>query len=205
MVGAEDILAAQFTPMITRSGEMVGVLSTQYRRPCRPSEDELRLIDLLAWTAAEFVERHRADAVLRRMTNVPGIGILTFDIVSGALIDANDAFLAMSGYTRGQVERRELTWRRMTPPEHVAVSEEQMRQLASTGRIGPYEKEYFRSDGSRSWMLFSGASVGGGRVVEYCIELSMGWSPGSDPSTSSRRAIPLAPGSGVSGEALGPA
>jgi signal transduction histidine kinase len=60
----------------------------------------------------------------------------------------------------------------MTPPEHVAVSERQMESFAATGRIGPYEKEYFRKDGSRSWMVFAGAALGDGTVVEYCIDVS---------------------------------
>jgi two-component system CheB/CheR fusion protein len=78
----------------------------------------------------------------------------------------------MTGYTRRQVERGELTWRTMTPPEYVNRSELQFRALAETGRIGPYEKEYFRADGSRSWLLFAGASLGDGRVVEYCVDLA---------------------------------
>lgn len=109
---------------------------------------------------------------LRRMTNVDAAGILTFDAATGTLIDANDAFLRMSGYRREQIDRRELDWRAMTPPEYVAASEEQMRQLPLTGRIGPYEKEYFRADGSRYWMLFAGAEMGDGTVVEYCIDIS---------------------------------
>ncbi len=62
---ADGIRATQSTPMVSRSGEMVGVLSTQFREPHRPSASELRLIDLLAWTAAEFVTRHQTDAALR--------------------------------------------------------------------------------------------------------------------------------------------
>jgi signal transduction histidine kinase/ActR/RegA family two-component response regulator/transcriptional regulator with GAF, ATPase, and Fis domain len=63
---AEGILAAQSTPMISRKGETMGVLSTQFRAPHRPSDEELRLVDLLAWTAADFVEHHQAQAKLRR-------------------------------------------------------------------------------------------------------------------------------------------
>jgi PAS domain S-box-containing protein len=62
---AEGIQAMQSTPMVSRRGETVGVLSTQYRQRYRPTEHQLRLIDLLAWTAADFVERHNADAQLR--------------------------------------------------------------------------------------------------------------------------------------------
>lgn len=65
VMAAEGIKALHATPMITRGGETVGVLTTQHGRPVTPSNDDLRLIDLLAWTAAEFVERQRTDAALR--------------------------------------------------------------------------------------------------------------------------------------------
>jgi hypothetical protein len=38
--------------------------------------------------------------------------------------------------------------------------------------IGPYEKEYYRADGSRSRMLFAGAALGDGKVIEYCNDLT---------------------------------
>ncbi len=50
---ADGILATQSTPMISRKGETVGVLSTQFREPHRPSEDQLKLFDILAWSAAD--------------------------------------------------------------------------------------------------------------------------------------------------------
>lgn len=120
---------------------------------------------------ATLRERMRVEESLRRMTDVPGVGILTFEIATGVLLEANDAFLTMSGYTRAQIERGALTWRSMTPPEHIASSETQWLRLTETGRLGPYEKELFRANGSRSTML-SGASVGGGRVVEYCVAVA---------------------------------
>ncbi|TVP76485.1 PAS domain S-box protein, partial [Thioalkalivibrio sp.] len=107
---------------------------------------------------------------LRRMLSIDGVGVLIFD-GSGTLVDANDAFLKLSGYSRAEIEARALNWRAMTPSEHMAESERQMRLLAETGRIGPYEKEYWRKDGSRSWMLFAGASLGDGTAVEYCFDV----------------------------------
>jgi PAS domain S-box-containing protein len=65
-VHADGIRASQSTPMASRSGETIGVISTQFRQPHRPSDHELRLVDMLAWTAGEFLERHRADAALRQ-------------------------------------------------------------------------------------------------------------------------------------------
>jgi PAS domain S-box-containing protein len=52
------------------------------------------------------------------------------------------------------------------------ASYEQMKQFEVTGRIGPYEKEYFRKDGSRWWFVFAGASLGDGTIVEFCIDVS---------------------------------
>ncbi|HKU62888.1 MAG TPA: response regulator [Gemmatimonadales bacterium] len=186
LLGAEDvrhfrisgIRAIQSTPLVTREGRLVGMFSTQWRHTHVPDERQLRLIDILGRQAADFLERRHATAALlaseerqRQMANVPGVGILTFDEATGTLLDSNDSFLAISGYTRDQIERRELTWQRMTPPEYMAVSEGQILRLQATGLIGPYQKEYFRADGSRSWLLFTGASMGDGRIVEYCIDL----------------------------------
>jgi two-component sensor histidine kinase len=78
----------------------------------------------------------------------------------------------MTGYSRSEMAARELTWRKMTPPEWLEISEEQMKQLEATGRIGPYEKQYFLKDGSRSWMLFAGASLDDGTTVEYCLDIN---------------------------------
>jgi PAS domain S-box-containing protein len=108
---------------------------------------------------------------LRSMVNIPGVGVLTWEPSTGRLIDANDAFLEMSGYTREQIESLPMTWRYLTPEEQHAESERQMHQLADTGRLGPYEKDLIRADGSRSRMLYAGAAISDQTVVEYCIDL----------------------------------
>jgi PAS domain S-box-containing protein len=127
----------------------------------------------------DISERRRVEVALRaseerlkRMVNVEGVGVLVWGLPDGRLLSANDFFLRMFGYTREEVESRPLTWRDMTPPEYVAVSEAQLAGFAETGRIGPYEKEYFRKDGTRAWMVFAGASLGDDTVVEYCIDVS---------------------------------
>ena len=113
----------------------------------------------------------RSEERLRRMINVDGVGVLVWALPEGRLIGANDHFLRMFGYARAEVESGTLTWRDMTPSEYIAVSEKQLEGFAETGRIGPYEKEYFRKDGSRAWMVFAGATLGDGTVVEYCIDV----------------------------------
>ncbi len=107
---------------------------------------------------------------LRQVLETDAVGVLFFDR-QGTVIDSNQAFLRLTGYSREDVDLRALTWRIMTPPEWVEASEQQMENLTKTGRIGPYEKEYLRKDGSRAWMLFAGRSLDDGSIVEYCINI----------------------------------
>lgn len=53
------IRAIQSTPLITRSGVIVGVLSTHFHEPHRPTARELNLADLLARQAVDFIENAR--------------------------------------------------------------------------------------------------------------------------------------------------
>jgi PAS domain S-box-containing protein len=122
--------------------------------------------------------RREAEAALRastermqRVLETDAVGMLFFD-ASGTLVQANDVFLRMSGYSRAELERGELTWQRMTPSEWLPISNEQMAKLEATGRIGPYEKQYFLKDGSRRWMMFAGRDLGDGTVAEYCFDIS---------------------------------
>lgn len=48
--------ACHSTPLITRSGNIIGVLSVHFRRSRRPSERETRLMDLYAQMAADIIE-----------------------------------------------------------------------------------------------------------------------------------------------------
>ncbi len=57
--------AVHSTPLITRSGKLVGVLSTHFRQPHRPSDREIHLIDLCARQAVDFIENAQLYAQLR--------------------------------------------------------------------------------------------------------------------------------------------
>jgi C4-dicarboxylate-specific signal transduction histidine kinase len=45
-------------------------------------------------------------------------------------------------------------------------------KFQALGLIGPYEKEYFRKDGTRQWFVFAGSSLGNNSCVEFCIDIS---------------------------------
>lgn len=60
------IRAVQSTPLVSRAGRLIGMISTHWRRPHRPSERELGRLDVLARQAADLIERGQSEAALRR-------------------------------------------------------------------------------------------------------------------------------------------
>jgi GAF domain-containing protein len=59
------IRAGQSTPLVARSGRLLGMISTHWRRPHRPTERELQPLDVLARQAADLIERNEAEKALR--------------------------------------------------------------------------------------------------------------------------------------------
>ena len=56
----------QATPLFSRNGEPLGMISTYFRQPHHFLEHDLRFLDLYAHLAAEFIESKRAEERLRR-------------------------------------------------------------------------------------------------------------------------------------------
>jgi hypothetical protein len=52
--------AVQTIPLIARTGHLVGMISTHWRKPHRPSARELQLLDVLAQQATELMERNES-------------------------------------------------------------------------------------------------------------------------------------------------
>jgi signal transduction histidine kinase len=59
------IRAVQSTPLLSRSGKLLGVISTHWKQPRQPSERHLRLLDIIARQAADLIERTSAEEALR--------------------------------------------------------------------------------------------------------------------------------------------
>lgn len=126
------------------------------------------------WTAAD---RARADTALRqsearlqRMLQTDAVGILFLDS-AGIVVGANDCFLKMSGHSRSDVELGLLHWRQMTPSEWLDENDQQLKLCATTGRLGPYEREYTKKDGSRGWLLITGSDLGDGTLAKFVINI----------------------------------
>jgi len=56
-----NVFAVQSLPLMSSSGKVLGIVSTYFRDAHRPTEQELRLMDLLARQTADYLERKRVE------------------------------------------------------------------------------------------------------------------------------------------------
>jgi two-component system, chemotaxis family, CheB/CheR fusion protein len=143
--------------------------------PYRSAEDRIAgvvatFINITRRKEAEDASRE-TEARLRRAIQIESVGVFFFH-VDGPITEANDAFLQLSGYTREDLKNGLVRWDRMTPEEWMALTREEMDRFRRTGKIGPYEKQYIRKDGTRWWGLFTGTRLGENLGVEYVLDIS---------------------------------
>lgn len=95
---------------------------------------------------------------------------------AGAQITAaDDAFLRIIGYTPDELAAGQIDWRVLTPPEFLHLDDAGMRQAAASGGFAvPYQKEFFRKDGSRVPVLLVCAFIPDqpDRWMGYVVDLS---------------------------------
>jgi PAS domain S-box-containing protein len=113
------------------------------------------------------------EAKIRRLVEANVVGIVMWTL-EGSIIHANEAFIHMLQYSRGDVASGRVRWTDLTPTEWRDRDERAIAELKATGIFQPFEKEYFRKDGSRVPVLLGGALFeGSGKEgVAFVLDLS---------------------------------
>ncbi|MFY9904502.1 MAG: ATP-binding protein [Terriglobales bacterium] len=113
------------------------------------------------------------EAKIRRLVEANVVGIVMWNL-EGAITGANEAFLRMVKYEREDVASGRLRWTDMTPAEWHGRAERALADLKATGIFQPFEKEYFRKDGSRVPVLLGGALLegDGNEGIAFVLDLS---------------------------------
>lgn len=113
------------------------------------------------------------EAKVRRLVEANVVGIVMWNL-EGAITAANDAFLRMVQCDHEDLASGRLRWTDLTPPEWREHDERAIAELKATGIFQPFEKEYFRKDGSRAPVLLGGALFerNGSEGVAFVLDLS---------------------------------
>jgi PAS domain S-box-containing protein len=121
-------------------------------------------------TTQEALER--SEARLRKVVESNVVGV-NFSNLKGGLIDANDAFLNLIGFTREDLRSGVLRWDLITPPEYAEVDSRAIAELKASGFCRPIEKEYIRKDGSRVPVLLGVAMLPDSANECVCIVVDL--------------------------------
>lgn len=133
---------------------------------------------LMAWHLVHSARKAEqglanSEAQFRRLadSNIIGAGFWHID---GYVLDANDAFLQMMGFSRQDLAEKRVNWRAFTPPEHHDKADKALAEMAAKGSCSPFETEWIRSDGSYVPVLVGAALLDGRpeRGVAFTQDLS---------------------------------
>ena len=91
----------------------------------------------------------------------------------GAIVEANDAFLGMLGYTRGDLAAGRLRSRDLTPPEYADRDARALDDMLDHGGYAPLEKELLRKDGSRVAVLVGAAALSRAPLTSVAFVLDL--------------------------------
>jgi PAS domain S-box-containing protein len=148
--------ALEGTPLYDTEGRFEGVLSvvtdiTERRR---------------AWEALR-----EAELRFRRLFESGAVGVTVVD-ATGRVVEANDAFLEIVGYSRDELTAGELNWVALSPPGWAEASRRAGKDLAASGSCAAFEKEYIRKDGTRVPVLVGLAMLDAKRVLTIVTDLT---------------------------------
>src|SRR6266478_2459510 len=126
---------------------------------------------------AENVQLHsdldERDKKFRRLFDADIIGIIIWTL-EGRILEANDAFLRMTGYDREDLASGRVNRMDLTPAPWHDRDARTVAELKMIGTVQPFEKEYFRKDGSRLPVLSGGAlfEASGNQGVSFVLDLT---------------------------------
>ena len=149
-----NIRAVQSTPLVSRSGQLVGMISTHWRDPHQPTERNLQRLDVLARQAADVVERGKAEAELRESNDQllwlasvvenSDDAIITKNL-DGVIKSWNKAAERVFGYTAEEAVGKSVTI--LIPHERQDEEPEILERIRRGEPIAHYETIRQRKDG----------------------------------------------------------
>jgi PAS domain S-box-containing protein len=154
-----------------RAGAHDYVLKENLGRLAPAIERELREREERAARREAEDALRQSEARYRRLTESGVIGIVIADL-HGNILEANDAYLKIVGFSREELLRGDVRWSDLTPLEFRPSAERATEQLRTTGVATPWETETYRKDGSRVHVLVGVAMLDYPKCIAFLADLT---------------------------------
>jgi PAS domain S-box-containing protein len=142
------IRAVQSTPLCSRDGRLIGMISTHWHTPHTPTEGNLRLFDILARQAADLVERTQAEEMRGRLAAIvesSADAIVSKDL-NGLVRTWNAGAQRLFGYTAQEAIGQPISM--LIPPDHADEEPSILDRVRRGERVEHYETIRRRKDGT---------------------------------------------------------
>jgi PAS domain S-box-containing protein len=157
------LIASAVVIVTVFAGAALGLARLEARRRRKATDENVQL-------HSDLEERENK---IRRLVDANIIGITIWNL-EGRILEANDAFLRMTGYDREDLASGRLNRPDLTPVEWRDRDARTVAELKMMGTVQPFEKEYFRKDGSRLPVLIGGTlfEAGENQGVSFVLDLT---------------------------------
>jgi PAS domain S-box-containing protein len=173
-IAAERTYFAAETVLQTLQGNRFHVwFAIAFPPPSAPYDRVLvSLLDISDRVRIEAALRE-SEARFRGVVESNMVGIFFWD-ASGCITDGNDMAVRMLGYSREELQSRQIRWSDITPSEFQEIDAAMQAQLLAEGVCPPFEKAYIRKDKVQVPILIGGALIPGytDRGVAYFIDIT---------------------------------
>jgi PAS domain S-box-containing protein len=119
-------------------------------------------------------EQKKVEAELQAVYETGLLGIVRFDI-DGPIIDVNEAFANMLGYTRTELLQKHPSWMSLTPDGELERDAPVVDEFRRTGHAKPFEKNYLHKEGRSIPVLVTASSpepVVSSRGVAFVVDMT---------------------------------
>ncbi|HMJ67643.1 MAG TPA: ATP-binding protein [Cyclobacteriaceae bacterium] len=165
------IYAAQSTPLYSRSGKLLGMISTHWATPHTPPERHLHLLDILARQAADLIERtQNAEALMASEERMRALATATNDVIYRMSPDWKEMYQLDGRNFLKDTGLPTSDWiqKYILPDDHERVRSAIKKAIETKG-IFQLEHRVLRADGTVGWTSSRATPIlnNDGEIIEW--------------------------------------
>jgi signal transduction histidine kinase len=165
------ILAAQSTPLFSRTGKLLGMISTHWDHTCDPPQAHLDLLDILARQAADLIERTQTDEALRESEErLLALANATSDVIYRMSADWTEMHHLDGRDFMADTDQSDRNWlEKYILPDDQAEVMAAVQRAIETKRTFQLEHRILTVDGNQAWIFSRAIPIlnTDGNIIEW--------------------------------------